>query len=68
MYNTEAPDGIFLVNNLGEEVEAGPAFTQAAIEAVIPGFEAGFVAIKLLFLLLQRLWHITSLQKPMWPI
>ena len=49
MYNTEAPDGTLLANNLGAEVEAGPAYTQAAIESVLPGFGAGFVAIALLF-------------------
>ncbi len=47
-YNTEAPDGSFIVNNLNG-VEAGPAYTQAAIESVIPGFGAGFVAIALFF-------------------
>lgn len=48
MYNTEAPDGTMLVNNL-EGIEAGPGYTQAAIESVIPGFGAGFVAISLFF-------------------
>lgn len=48
MYNTEAPDGSFIVNNL-EGVEAGPGYTQAAIDSVLPGFGAGFVAIALFF-------------------
>jgi alanine or glycine:cation symporter, AGCS family len=48
MYNTEAPDGTMIVNNL-EGVEAGPGYTQAAIESVIPGFGAGFVAVSLFF-------------------
>ena len=48
MYNTEAPDGSFIVNNL-EGIEAGPGYTQAAIDSVIPGFGAGFVAIALFF-------------------
>ncbi|WP_110113575.1 alanine/glycine:cation symporter family protein [Bacillus sp. CGMCC 1.16541] len=48
MYNTQAPDGTFIVNNLGD-VAAGPAYTQAAIESVIPGFGAGFVAVALFF-------------------
>ncbi|WP_422723700.1 alanine/glycine:cation symporter family protein [Jeotgalibacillus soli] len=48
MYNTEAPDGTSLVNNLGD-VEAGPYYTQAAIESVLPGFGASFVAIALFF-------------------
>ncbi|WP_141431034.1 sodium:alanine symporter family protein [Bacillus sp. 03113] len=48
MYNTQAPDGTFLMNNL-KGVEAGPGFTQAAIDQVLPGFGAGFVAIALFF-------------------
>lgn len=48
MYNTEAPDGTYIVNNLGDVV-AGPAYTQAAIETVLPGFGAGFVAVALFF-------------------
>ncbi|MFD2682966.1 alanine/glycine:cation symporter family protein [Bacillus seohaeanensis] len=47
-YNTEAPDGTMIVNNL-ENVEAGPGYTQAAIESVLPGFGSGFVAIALFF-------------------
>ncbi|PLT29723.1 alanine/glycine:cation symporter family protein [Peribacillus deserti] len=48
MYNTQSKDGSFIVNNL-KGVEAGPGFTQAAIDSVIPGFGAGFVAIALFF-------------------
>ncbi|MGD6776888.1 MULTISPECIES: alanine/glycine:cation symporter family protein [Bacillaceae] len=50
-YNVVDPEneGQFLRNNLGEAVEAGPAYTQAAVESVIPGFGAGFVGIALLF-------------------
>lgn len=48
MFNVERPDGTFIVNNL-EGVEAGPGYTQAAIESVLPGFGAGFVAIALFF-------------------
>jgi alanine or glycine:cation symporter, AGCS family len=47
-YNVEKPDGTAIVTNL-EGVEAGPAYTQAAIESAIPGFGAGFVAIALFF-------------------
>ncbi|WP_174731508.1 alanine/glycine:cation symporter family protein [Mesobacillus harenae] len=48
-FNTVGPDGkTFIVENL-PGVEAGPAFTQAAVEANIPGFGAGFVAIALFF-------------------
>ncbi|GAA0323845.1 alanine/glycine:cation symporter family protein [Bacillus carboniphilus] len=48
MYNTEAPDGTMIYSNL-EGVEAGSGYTQAAVESVLPGFGAGFVAISLLF-------------------
>jgi len=47
-YNTQAPDGSYLVNNLGD-IEPGPAYTQAAIETVLPGFGADFVAVALFF-------------------
>ncbi|WP_407644203.1 alanine/glycine:cation symporter family protein [Falsibacillus albus] len=48
MYNTQGEGGKFIVENL-PGVEAGPAFTQAAIEKVIPGFGAGMVAVALFF-------------------
>ncbi|MBK4203865.1 alanine:cation symporter family protein [Bacillus subtilis] len=48
MYNTQAADGSFIVHQL-KGVEAGPGFTQAAIDNVLPGFGAGFVAIALFF-------------------
>ncbi len=50
-YNVVDPEneGQFLRNNLGDAVEAGPAYTQAAVESVIPGFGAGFVGVALLF-------------------
>jgi alanine or glycine:cation symporter, AGCS family len=48
MYNTQAADGTFVVNNLGD-IAAGPAYTQAAIETVMPGFGAAFVAVALFF-------------------
>ncbi|MEH6854093.1 alanine/glycine:cation symporter family protein, partial [Priestia megaterium] len=48
MYNTEGPGGSFIISNL-PGVEAGPGFTQAAIETVLPGFGAGFVAVALFF-------------------
>lgn len=49
MYNVQ-PEGSdqMIVNNLGK-VEAGPIFTQAAVESSLPGFGAPFVAIALLF-------------------
>jgi alanine or glycine:cation symporter, AGCS family len=49
MYNVQnEADKSFMVQNL-PGVEAGPGFTQAAIESVIPGFGAGFVAVSLFF-------------------
>ncbi|WP_046173501.1 alanine/glycine:cation symporter family protein [Domibacillus indicus] len=50
MYNTTSggDDGPMLVENLAG-VEVGPGFTQAAIDSVLPGFGAGFVAIALFF-------------------
>ncbi|MFD1739834.1 alanine/glycine:cation symporter family protein [Bacillus salitolerans] len=48
MYNTQAADGSFIVENL-KGIAAGPAYTQAAIDSVIPGFGSGFVAIALFF-------------------
>ncbi|MFS0639224.1 alanine/glycine:cation symporter family protein [Mesobacillus foraminis] len=48
-FNTVGSDGkTFLTENL-PGVEAGPGFTQAAVETAIPGFGAGFVAISLFF-------------------
>ena len=48
MYNVAAPQGGFVVSQL-EGVEPGPGFAQAAVESVLPGFGAGFVALALLF-------------------
>ncbi|SES26849.1 alanine/glycine:cation symporter family protein [Salipaludibacillus aurantiacus] len=48
MYNTQTPDGTYLTKNL-DGVEAGPGYTQAAIESVLPGFGAGFVGVALFF-------------------
>ena len=49
MFNTVGSDGkTFIVENL-PGVEAGPGFTQAAVETAIPGFGAGFVAVALFF-------------------
>jgi len=47
-YNVVSPDGGFIVENL-PGIETGPAFTQTAVDTLIPGFGAGFVAIALLF-------------------
>ncbi|HYK72148.1 MAG TPA: alanine/glycine:cation symporter family protein, partial [Pseudoneobacillus sp.] len=48
MYNTANPDGGFIKEGIAG-VEAGPAFTQAAVDTVLPGFGSGFVAVSLFF-------------------
>ncbi|MCL7749748.1 alanine/glycine:cation symporter family protein [Halalkalibacter alkaliphilus] len=48
MYNVESPNGGYIVNNISE-IPAGAGYTQAAIESVLPGFGASFVAIALFF-------------------
>ncbi|MBY8912793.1 alanine:cation symporter family protein [Bacillus sp. YC2] len=48
MFNTQAENGSYIVNHV-KGVEAGPGFTQAAIDQVMPGFGAGFVAVALFF-------------------
>ncbi|QQE74777.1 alanine:cation symporter family protein [Brevibacillus composti] len=48
MYNVTPENGAPIVNNLGD-MEPGPGYTQQAVEAVMPGFGAPFVAIALLF-------------------
>jgi AGCS family alanine or glycine:cation symporter len=47
-YNVIHPDGTMIVNNL-PGVETGPAYTQAAVETLMPGWGASFVAIALMF-------------------
>ncbi|MEW9667871.1 alanine/glycine:cation symporter family protein [Ammoniphilus sp. 3BR4] len=48
MYNVK-PDGMDpIVNNLGD-ISPGPMYTQQAVESVLPGFGAPFVAVALLF-------------------
>jgi len=48
MYNVKGPDGAMLVEHL-PGLEAGPSYTQAAVESVLPGFGASFVAFALIF-------------------
>jgi AGCS family alanine or glycine:cation symporter len=48
MYNVTPEGAPAIVNNLGD-VEPGPVYTQQAVESVLPGFGAPFVAIALLF-------------------
>lgn len=48
MYNVSSGAGSFIVENL-PGIEAGPIFTQNAVETILPGFGASFVAISLLF-------------------
>ncbi|WP_312514804.1 alanine/glycine:cation symporter family protein [Massilia sp.] len=47
-YNVEAPDGAVLYTGV-QGVAAGPGYVQTALENVMPGFGALFVAIALLF-------------------
>lgn len=47
-YNVNGPDGAMLVIHL-PGVEAGPANTQAAVESMVPGFGASFVALAIMF-------------------
>lgn len=48
MYNV-TPEGMApIVNNLGD-LKPGPMYTQLAVESVLPGFGAPFVAVALLF-------------------
>jgi AGCS family alanine or glycine:cation symporter len=48
MYNVQHPDGRMLVEQL-PGVATGPAFTQAAVDSVVPGIGASFVALALMF-------------------
>ncbi|BEP28904.1 alanine/glycine:cation symporter family protein [Helicovermis profundi] len=47
-YNVVNPLGGFSVENI-PGVEYGPAYTQLAVDTLIPGFGAGFIAIALFF-------------------
>lgn len=47
-YNVAHPGGSAIVENL-PGIEAGPSFTQAAIESLMPGFGDSFVALALMF-------------------
>ncbi|WP_206861717.1 amino acid carrier protein [Lysobacter changpingensis] len=47
-YNVVAADGAALYSGLAG-IEAGPGFAQAAVESVLPGWGAGFVAVALFF-------------------
>ena len=48
LYNVSGGDGAMIVSRL-PGVEPGPGFAQAAVESVLPGFGAGFVAVALTF-------------------
>ncbi len=54
MYNTVRPDGTFIVENI-PGVQYGPAYTQMAVDTLIPGFGSGFVAIALFFFVFTTL-------------
>ncbi len=47
-YNVNHPDGSMIVSQL-PGVETGPAYTQAAVESMVPGFGASFVALAIMF-------------------
>jgi AGCS family alanine or glycine:cation symporter len=47
-YNVQGPDGTSLYSGMAG-VEAGPAYAQAAVESVLPGWGAGFIAVALFF-------------------
>ena len=50
MYNVGSADAGFILQNIGAGVSAeGPAFTQMAIESVMPGIGNPFIAIALFF-------------------
>jgi len=48
MYNVTSPDGTLLYTGL-PGVEGGPGFVQAAVESVLPGWGAAFIALALFF-------------------
>ena len=48
MYNVSGPDGAMLFQAL-PGVEVGPGFAQHAVESILPGYGAPFVALALLF-------------------
>lgn len=48
-YNVVDPDGGFLVQNLGETIQAGPEYTQRAVAKHFPLLGDGFVAVALFF-------------------
>ncbi len=47
-YNVQGADGVAIVNQLPGAIP-GPAYTQAAVDTVMPGFGASFVALALIF-------------------
>lgn len=54
MYNTVRPDGTFIVENI-PGVQYGPAYTQMAVDTLIPGFGSAFVALALFFFVFTTL-------------
>jgi AGCS family alanine or glycine:cation symporter len=48
LYNVAGADGAMIISQL-PGVEPGPGFAQAAVESVLPGMGAGFVAVALTF-------------------
>lgn len=58
MYNVIPEGKTAIVQNIGN-VEAGPIYTQQAVETVITGFGPIFISIAIFFLHLQRYSLIT---------
>lgn len=54
MYNTVRGDGTFIVENI-PGVAYGPAYTQMAMDTLIPGFGSAFVALALFFFVFTTL-------------
>ncbi|HLT86670.1 MAG TPA: alanine/glycine:cation symporter family protein [Sphingobacterium sp.] len=48
-YNIVDPEGAFLVQNIGEKIQAGPEYTQLAVARHFPMIGDSFVAIALFF-------------------
>src|SRR3546814_15843143 len=68
MYNIPDPStaGAFLYQALPGAVP-GPAFSQAAVDSIIPGWGAGFVAIPLLFFVFTPLMAYYYIAEPNTP-
>ena len=66
-YNMQAPDGSMIFEGL-KGVEAGPVYTQAAIDQLMPGWGGPFIAITIFFLPSRRFLVTTIWPRRTWPI